>query len=151
MRQILIFAVIVFTLLACAKKREECGNTEVFQTCSTKEKTIANEQIEGIYEAKINCEDCEKGSKSILILEKNGKFRLENNYIKKIPQREIQDGEFTIKNNIITTKNKYRENVDYKYENGNLVQLRDKNSFIKDQTALKIYILIAPIATKNNE
>ena len=151
MKQILTLTAILILFNGCFSKQESCGGGEEFQTClveSEATKVKANE-ILGIYHTQINCEGCEKGSKSLLFIEPNNKFKIETTYRKKIVQREIQNGSFTLENGILTTTNQYRESVSYIYENGKFRQLEQKNGFLKDNLNLRIYKFLAPLAPTN--
>ena len=148
MKRILTLAAVLTVFTGCVAKQSKCGETEEFQTCSVEKIDASAKDISGIYEAKINCDGCEKGSKSILLLENGGKFKLENNYVKKIGQREVQNGKYKIKNGVVTTVNQYRERAEYIYENGDLRRLEKKDGFIRDGFGAKIYKFVAPLSPK---
>lgn len=102
------------------------------QICDKSAKLCLNkEQISGIYEATISCEDCKRAISS-LELYNNGNFRLETIVEKKSTQTTIEDGIYTIKNDEITLTNQYREKAKYKFDNENLILLDDDESFVKN-------------------
>ena len=76
MKRILTLATALTVFTGCVAKQSKCGETEEFQTCSVEKIDASAKDISGIYEAKINCDGCEKGSKSILLLETGGKITL---------------------------------------------------------------------------
>ena len=115
-----------------AVNNKKCGGTEVFETCGAE---VDKENLIGVYEAKVLCDGCGENSKSTLILNADGTFKIDTVYQKKIAQRELQNGIYEISGNILSVTNQYREKLNFEINGDTLRQISNQNSFIKENFA----------------
>ena len=115
-----------------AVNSQKCGGTEVFETCGAE---IDKENLIGVYEAKVFCDGCSENSKSTLILNADGTFKIDTVYQKKIAQRELQKGIYEIEGNTLRETNQYREKLNFEINGDTLRQISNQNSFIKENFA----------------
>ena len=111
---------------------KKCGGTEVFETCGAE---IDKENLIGVNEAKVFCDGCGENSKSTLILNADGTFKIDTVYQKKIAQRELQKGIYEIEGNTLSVTNQYREKLNFEISGDTLRQISNQNSFIKENFA----------------
>ena len=137
MKNILFLAVAAMIFAGCATggsavNNKKCGGTEVFETCGAE---IDKENLIGVYEAKAFCDGCGENSKSTLILNADGTFKIDTVYQKKIAQRELQSGKYEIDGNTLSVTNQYREKLNFEINGDTLRQINNQNSFIKENFA----------------
>ena len=137
MKNILFLAVAAMIFAGCATggsavNNKKCGGTEVFETCGAE---IDKENLIGVYEAKVFCDGCGENSKSTLILNADGTFKIDTVYQKKIAQRELQSGKYEIEGNTLSMANQYREKLNFEINGDTLRQISNQNSFIKENFA----------------
>ena len=137
MKNILFLAVAAMIFAGCATggsavNNKKCGGTEVFETCGAE---IDKENLIGVYEAKAFCDGCGENSKSTLILNADGTFKIDTVYQKKIAQRELQSGKYEIDGNTLSVTNQYREKLNFEINGDTLRQISNQNSFIKENFA----------------
>ena len=137
MKNILFLAVAAMIFAGCATggsavNNKKCGGTEVFETCGAE---IDKENLIGVYEAKAFCDGCGENSKSTLILNADGTFKIDTVYQKKITQREMQKGIYEIEGNTIRATNQYREKLNFEISGDTLRQISNQNNFIKENFA----------------
>ena len=96
---------------------------------------IDKENLIGVYEAKVFCDGCSENSKSTLILNADGTFKIDTVYQKKIAQREMQKGIYEISGNTLSVTNQYREKLNFEINGDTLRQISNQNSFIKENFA----------------
>ena len=137
MKNILFLAAAAMIFTGCATggsavNNKKCGSTEVFETCGAQ---IDKENLIGVYEAKVFCDGCSENSKSTLILNADGTFKIDTVYQKKIAQRELQNGKYEIEGNTLSVTNQYREKLNFEINGDTLRQISNQNSFIKENFA----------------
>jgi len=137
MKNILFLAATAMIFAGCATggsavNNKKCGGTEVFETCGAQ---IDKENLIGVYEAKAFCDGCGENSKSTLILNADGTFKIDTVYQKKIAQRELQTGIYEISGNTLRVTNQYREKLNFEINGDTLRQINNQNSFIKENFA----------------
>ena len=137
MKNILFLAAAAMIFAGCvtggsAVNNKKCGGTEVFETCGAE---IDKENLIGVYEAKAFCDGCGENSKSTLILNADGTFKIDTVYQKKIAQRELQSGKYEIDGNTLSVTNQYREKLNFEINGDTLRQINNQNSFIKENFA----------------
>ena len=137
MKNILFLAAAAMIFTGCATggsaiNNKKCGGTEVFETCGAE---IDKENLIGVYEAKVFCDGCGENSKSTLILNADGTFKIDTVYQKKIAQRELQSGKYEIEGNTLSVTNQYREKLNFEINGDTLRQISNQNSFIKENFA----------------
>ena len=139
MKNILFLAAAAMIFAGCAASggasavsNKKCGSTEVFETC---EAEVDEENLIGVYEAKVLCDGCSENSKSTLTLNADGTFKIDTVYQKKIAQREMQKGIYEISGNTLSVTNQYREKLNFEISGETLRQIGNKNSFIKENFA----------------